>query len=171
MPTLQEIIPDVEKVPNNLEPLSGAMRERFSSFGVSLLRACNEVAYKSADDMPSGVISIQEQKDPVFETLTNRRLWAVDSFELLSVASAHHISPEHYIVSAGLHAYPNGRANFEEGLIDDAEGVKKSLYVRGIYVDKNVGLGHRRLSLIDLSDAGHQPMFSHDGRYVLVFIG
>ncbi len=34
-----------------------------------------------------------------------------------------------------------------------------------------VALGHRRLSIIDLRPTGHQPMASHDGRYVLVFNG
>ena len=37
--------------------------------------------------------------------------------------------------------------------------------------DGHVGLGHRRLSIIDLSPAGHQPMESRDGRYILVFNG
>ena len=34
-----------------------------------------------------------------------------------------------------------------------------------------VALGHTRLSIIDLSTAGHQPMVSSDGRYALVFNG
>src|SRR5215467_8584589 len=32
-------------------------------------------------------------------------------------------------------------------------------------------LGHRRLAIIDTSPAGHEPMLSHDGRYVLTFNG
>ncbi|HTH54662.1 MAG TPA: asparagine synthase (glutamine-hydrolyzing) [Cyclobacteriaceae bacterium] len=35
----------------------------------------------------------------------------------------------------------------------------------------NVALGHTRLSIIDLSPQGHQPMYSSDGRYVIVFNG
>lgn len=35
----------------------------------------------------------------------------------------------------------------------------------------NVHLGHRRLKIIDLSEAGKQPFYSKDGRYVLVFNG
>jgi asparagine synthase (glutamine-hydrolysing) len=43
----------------------------------------------------------------------------------------------------------------------------------GIWVDPEgaVGLGHRRLAVIDLSPAGHQPIASADGRYVLTFNG
>lgn len=41
----------------------------------------------------------------------------------------------------------------------------------GIYIDKSIGLGHRRLSIIDTSTAGHQPFVSDNGRYIIVFNG
>ncbi len=44
---------------------------------------------------------------------------------------------------------------------------------RGIWVsnENNVVLGHQRLSILDLSPAGSQPMFSPSGRYTIVFNG
>jgi len=41
----------------------------------------------------------------------------------------------------------------------------------GVFIKGNVGLGFVRLSIIDLSSAGNQPMFSDDNRYVMVFNG
>jgi asparagine synthase (glutamine-hydrolysing) len=41
----------------------------------------------------------------------------------------------------------------------------------GLFIENNIGLGHRRLSILDVSTAGHQPFFSDNGRYVLVYNG
>lgn len=42
---------------------------------------------------------------------------------------------------------------------------------KGLFIANNIGFGHRRLSILDLSLAGHQPFLSEDGRYVLVYNG
>lgn len=41
----------------------------------------------------------------------------------------------------------------------------------GKYVDGDIALGHRRLSIIDVSSQGDQPIFNEDGSLVLVFNG
>ena len=43
----------------------------------------------------------------------------------------------------------------------------------GVWLDPalDIGLGHRRLAILDLSPEGAQPMLSHQGRYVMVFNG
>lgn len=56
------------------------------------------------------------------------------------------------------------------------ENVIKSIQHRGpdeqnIHSYKNVELGHVRLSIVDLSNAGSQPMHSQDERYTLIFNG
>ncbi len=62
--------------------------------------------------------------------------------------------------------------------VDEARltAARESLIHRGPeyganFIDGNIGLGHRRLSIIDLSNDGNQPMFSSDGRYVIVYNG
>lgn len=41
----------------------------------------------------------------------------------------------------------------------------------GFYLHQNIGLGHKRLSIIDLSAAGRQPMANEDERYRIIFNG
>jgi len=42
---------------------------------------------------------------------------------------------------------------------------------QGIYVEQNLGLGHTRLSVIDLSSAGHQPMSDNEKKIWIVYNG
>ncbi|MBC2575781.1 asparagine synthase (glutamine-hydrolyzing) [Peptostreptococcus canis] len=64
--------------------------------------------------------------------------------------------------------------------IDNKEAVVKKMSDRiihrgpdmdGVYIDEDAALGFRRLSILDLSDSGKQPMISEDGNKVLVFNG
>jgi asparagine synthase (glutamine-hydrolysing) len=41
----------------------------------------------------------------------------------------------------------------------------------GVWTEGPIGLGHRRLAIIDLSDAGRQPMTTADGRFTITFNG
>lgn len=41
----------------------------------------------------------------------------------------------------------------------------------GMFFEHHVGLGFVRLSILDLSQSGHQPMVSENGRYIIVFNG
>ena len=41
----------------------------------------------------------------------------------------------------------------------------------GHWIEDNVGIGHRRLAIIDLSPAGHQPMINAGNRYLLSYNG
>ena len=42
---------------------------------------------------------------------------------------------------------------------------------KGNYIQNKIGLGHTRLSIIDTSDLGNQPMSDSSGRYTLIFNG
>jgi asparagine synthase (glutamine-hydrolysing) len=77
---------------------------------------------------------------------------------------------------SGLLAFDGGIPR--DQLHDIAQSMQMSLRHRGpddegIWLDPDVAvaLSHRRLSIIDLSPAGHQPMVSSDGRFVITYNG
>lgn len=78
----------------------------------------------------------------------------------------------------GIAGFWQFKENNRETLKDIITKMTKTLTYRGpddagFYVKENLGiaLGHRRLSVLDLSPLGHQPMESFNGRYVVVFNG
>ena len=75
---------------------------------------------------------------------------------------------------AGVRNLTNSRGQLER----DAVAMADSLAYRGpddhgLWADADAGvaLTHRRLSIVDLSPAGHQPMISADGRFVITYNG
>ena len=64
--------------------------------------------------------------------------------------------------------------NFDLALTDMTDSIiHRGPDDAGIWYDKSngIGIGHRRLSILDLSSAGHQPMDSSNGRFVIAFNG
>lgn len=69
-------------------------------------------------------------------------------------------------------------ASGDNASVSSLEAMTRTLAHRGpddaaVWLDREtgIGLGHRRLSIIDLSPEGRQPMRSHSERYVIVFNG
>ena len=78
---------------------------------------------------------------------------------------------------AGFCNFPDRKGN-GESLKENIERMKQRMYHRGpdaggswISEDGNVVFGHRRLSIVDLSENGAQPMMSKSGRFVICFNG
>ena len=68
-----------------------------------------------------------------------------------------------------------GLVNFGRATQENIERMKERMVHRGpdaggtwLSEDGVIGLGHRRLSILELSEKGAQPMNSHSGRFVLV---
>jgi len=77
---------------------------------------------------------------------------------------------------AGILRREPGRTFSRNELIQTIRRMSLSLSHRGpdahgFYVDENIALGHRRLSVLDLSDAGNQPMHLKKAGLVLIFNG
>lgn len=74
----------------------------------------------------------------------------------------------------GIYEYQNEAAVDNNVLVE----MRDTLFHRGpddggtfVTQDASVGLAHRRLSIIDLSPGGHQPMTTPDGEYTIAFNG
>lgn len=75
----------------------------------------------------------------------------------------------------GIYNYGNSSRSFDEALLIK---MSDSITHRGpddsgtfLSPDRRVGFGFRRLAIVDLSPAGHQPMFSQDGSITIIFNG
>ena len=71
-----------------------------------------------------------------------------------------------------------GLCNWGDNWQQNIERMNEKMYHRGpdaagVWVsdDRAVAFGHRRLSIVDLTPSGAQPMESHNGRYVMVYNG
>lgn len=73
----------------------------------------------------------------------------------------------------GIVGYISGR-KFDDSIILESlahRGPDDEGRFNDVVMEKNVFLGHKRLSILDLSSAGHQPMLSADGKIIIVYNG
>ena len=70
-----------------------------------------------------------------------------------------------------LHLYKNHKVDEQVLLSMNNSIMHRGPDGSGVYINGEIGLGHRRLSIIDLSENGSQPFYSVDKRYVIVFNG
>jgi len=71
-----------------------------------------------------------------------------------------------------------GIINFNNATVEETS-IRKMMHImkhrgpddEGVFMDDNIGLGYVRLSIIDLTSAGHQPMVDNSGRFVMIFNG
>lgn len=66
---------------------------------------------------------------------------------------------------------PNAKSTKAKILLSNQKLVLRGPDNGNIFSNEQVALGHRRLSIIDISDNASQPMFSKDKRYIIIFNG
>lgn len=72
----------------------------------------------------------------------------------------------------GLYAFNEIGRFFSINLFQATEALsKRGPDASGTFIDHRVALGHRRLSIIDVSEQSNQPLFDHTGQYKIIFNG
>ena len=72
----------------------------------------------------------------------------------------------------GIVGFTNNIDNSDEVLEKMMDRIKhRGPDAEGKYIDDGIALGHRRLSIIDVSSSGDQPIFNEDGSLVIIFNG
>lgn len=76
----------------------------------------------------------------------------------------------------GISGFVDNHVDYDSNQV--AQKMGEAIYTRGpdscgVWQDDSLGVNliHRRLAILDLSPAGHQPMLSRSGRYIIVFNG
>lgn len=73
---------------------------------------------------------------------------------------------------SGIYAFNDAGRHYIGNLKASTDAIeKRGPDSQGHFVSSCVGLGHRRLSILDLSEDGNQPMHDETGRYTIVFNG
>jgi len=72
----------------------------------------------------------------------------------------------------GIVGFTNTESNADKVLGEMMDRIRhRGPDAEGKYIDEDIALGHRRLSIIDISSQGDQPIFNEDGSLVIVFNG
>ena len=72
----------------------------------------------------------------------------------------------------GIVGFTNTVSNADEVIEEMMDRIRhRGPDAEGKYVDDDIALGHRRLSIIDVSSQGDQPIFNEDGSKVIIFNG
>ncbi len=72
----------------------------------------------------------------------------------------------------GIVGFTNKINNSNKVIVDMMDKIRhRGPDAEGRYVDSDIALGHRRLSIIDVTSSGDQPIFNEDGSMVIVFNG
>lgn len=72
----------------------------------------------------------------------------------------------------GIVGFTNKINNSNKVIVDMMDKIRhRGPDAEGSYIDSDIVLGHRRLSIIDVSSSGDQPIFNEDGSLIIVFNG